>query len=576
MDTQLKQMKTKNSRVEDGFSTQQKLLNSDVKPYFEGDLDLIQIAISAQNVQFKIDEIELLILNGLRKFLDLSSMTIFQVEDEQDLTFNVKVMTDGPFWSNEYTTRLQPGLLQQCFAMSQPILAVNTPEDFFFNIQADSFPSNLPQLVRGFPLISNEQKIGLLVVTDEKPSKLNVFQEKSLLFLTQVLANAIYHDQLIQQFRIANADLEANRWDLLRSRNTLRALFDSIPSSIYIINKEFDLVAVNSSRADRVNKAPKDLVGKKCFNALFGRDDPCPGCLASETLLHGNNTNRTLRGWILPDRPVDWDIATYPIKNEFNDPYQVIFLEQDVTEKRRMEANLAQSEKLAAVGQLAAGVAHEINNPLSAIIANAQLLARDSSLNEDQVEAVELIEEAGLRASHVVRELLGFARKEQFNFEPTDLNATIQSALSILQYEIMNRSVEIILDLEAEMPLLDGNKDYLQGIWLNLILNAMDALDHSEKIITITSQFDKKEFRVSVADTGVGIPPDRISRIFEPFYTTKDPGRGTGLGLSVIHRTIKQHGGFITVDSQVGKGTVFTVILPYESRQSRNPSDVER
>ncbi|HEX7555592.1 MAG TPA: GAF domain-containing protein, partial [Leptolinea sp.] len=311
MVTPSKRMKNKHNQGAVTANPQPEKTGYEPRPYFEGDLDLIQIAISAQNVQLKIDDIEFLILNGLRKFLNLSSLTIFRVEDEQDLTFNVKVMTEGPHWSSEYTTRLEPGLLVQCFKTSQPILALNTPENLIYNFENDSFPGSLPQMVRGFPLISNEQKLGILAVIDQKSAQLNVFQERSLLFLTQVLANAIYHDQLIQQFRIANADLEANRWDLLRSRNTLRALFDSIPSSIYIINKEYDLVAINTSRAGRVNNKPKNLVGRKCFSILFGRDAPCHGCLASETLLHGNNTNRTLRGWILPDKPIDWDITTY-------------------------------------------------------------------------------------------------------------------------------------------------------------------------------------------------------------------------------------------------------------------------
>ncbi|HVP21213.1 MAG TPA: ATP-binding protein [Anaerolineaceae bacterium] len=537
------------------------------------DLELLQIAVASQNSLLKSDEIGLLILNGINRHLNIQSSVVFLIEEDQEPTLRARVITDGPNWSAQVTTSMQPGLVDNCFKTGQPVISNDIPSEPLFNPAIDALDNSSPRAIICYPLIANSQKLGVVELISKVPIKLRPFEENILNFFSQTLANAIYYNDLIQQLKIANADLEANRWELLRSRNTLRALFDGLPSSIYIINRQYQLVAINISRANRVRESPSMLVGNNCYTVLFNRNEPCPGCLIHETLLHGTNTNRTLREWISPDRPVDWDIATYPIKNELNNPFQVIIIEQDVTEKRRLEANLAQSEKLAAVGQLAAGVAHEINNPLSAIIANAQLLTRDNSLDVDQLDSVKLIEQAGMRASQVVRELLGFARKDQLSFEPTDLNETIHAALSILQHEILNRSVKINLDLADDLPFLNGNKDYLQGVWINLVLNAIDAINNNEGSITITSSFINNEYRVTVADSGVGIPPERITRIFEPFYTTKDPGRGTGLGLSMIHRTIKQHGGYITVDSQVGKGTIFTVFLPHDFRQSRNPSE---
>jgi len=545
--------------------------------YLERDLELLQIALASQNSLLKSDEIGLLILNGINQHLNFCSSALFSVEGEQEPTLRVKVVTTGPAWSMQLTTNIQPGLVDQCFKSGLPVFCEDVTKEPLYNPAIDSLDNHCaPYAILCFPLIANSQKLGVVELISKDPIKLRTFEENILYFLSQTIANAIYYNDLIQQLKIANADLEANRWELLRSRNTLRALFDGLPSSIYIINRQYQLVAINISRANRVKESPNILVGNNCYTVLFNRSEPCPGCQVHETLLHGTNTNRTLREWVSPDRPVDWDIATYPIKNELNNPFQVIIIEQDVTEKRRLEANLAQSEKLAAVGQLAAGVAHEINNPLSAIIANAQLLTRDNSLDADQLDSVQLIEQAGLRASQVVRELLGFARKDQLSFAPTELNETIHAALSILQHEILSRSVQVNLDLADDLPLLDGNKDYLQGVWINLILNAIDAINNSEGQITITTSFINNEYRITVADSGVGIPPERITRIFEPFYTTKEPGRGTGLGLSMIHRTIKQHGGYITVDSQVGKGTIFTVTLPHEFRQSRNPSEGDR
>jgi two-component system, NtrC family, sensor kinase len=241
----------------------------------------------------------------------------------------------------------------------------------------------------------------------------------------------------------------------------------------------------------------------------------------------------------------------------------VIVFERDVTEKNRMEVILAQSEKLAAVGQLAAGIAHEINNPLTVVLANSQLLLRSlPKEDEDSRESVELIYKAGARAQYVVRNLLDFARKEQLDFVPTDINETIERALEMLRHEMLERDVSVDFKSGKELPEIMLSPDHMQGVWLNIILNAMDATERGKGKVTVVTNKHADELWVTISDNGQGIPQESLSRIFEPFYTTKEPGRGTGLGLSVCHRIIKQHGGHILVDSEKGKGTIFTIVLP--------------
>jgi signal transduction histidine kinase len=146
--------------------------------------------------------------------------------------------------------------------------------------------------------------------------------------------------------------------------------------------------------------------------------------------------------------------------------------------------------------------------------------------------------------------------------ERIDINDTIHKALALLHHEFVSRDVHLVFEPAATLPQVMASQNHLQGVWMNLISNGLDALDGSSREIHITSRHLNNEVRVVVSDTGKGIPPERLSRIFEPFYTTKGPGRGTGLGLSVVHRVIKQHGGRILVDSQMDTGTQFTVILP--------------
>jgi C4-dicarboxylate-specific signal transduction histidine kinase len=352
--------------------------------------------------------------------------------------------------------------------------------------------------------------------------------------------------------------------ELLRSRNTLRAMFDSLPISIYIIDNTYTLAAINNSRAQRTGETPRALVGRKCYEALHNRAEACPGCRAAETFATGEDTTRLSRTWLTDDRFEEWEINTYPISEERGTVIQAIVVEQDVTEKRNLEVNLIQSEKLAAVGQLAAGVAHEINNPLTAIIANAQILRLEIGQgNNDILESVRLIELAGTRAAQVVRNLLGIARKEKYEFEPVDLNETIQNAFSLVQHELVGHGIRVDLDLGAEMPLVIASKDQLQGVWINLMLNATDAISERESgLISITSCYTGSEFRITVTDNGKGIAQEHLSRVFDPFFTTKTAGRGTGLGLSVCMRSIRQHGGSIQVDSQQGEWTRFIVHLP--------------
>jgi two-component system NtrC family sensor kinase len=258
----------------------------------------------------------------------------------------------------------------------------------------------------------------------------------------------------------------------------------------------------------------------------------------------------------------EWEIGAYPIRDQDGQVIQAILLEQDVTERRRLESILAQSEKLAAIGQLAAGVAHEINNPLTAIIANAQMLHRELPTDSDLQESVDLIARAGARATQVVRNLLDFARKEQYHLGLTDINETLQRAIELVQHEILARGVKLDFKPDPKLPAILASQDHLQSVWLNLLLNAIDSLDKSPGQIKIAARQIGDEIHISVNDNGKGISPERLMRIFEPFYTTKEAGRGTGLGLSVCHRIVKQHNGQIHVESQVGTGSEFMVVLP--------------
>jgi two-component system NtrC family sensor kinase len=465
-----------------------------------------------------------------------------------------------PYWSDISDLNLQNEFIKNCLSQGSVYFSNFSSDNkpiYWLNVQDTPINSIICA-----PLIHQEQRVGVLAIFNKRTGEFTKQDQDLLAGIASAMAHAISMTRQVQNLKVINADLEVNHWQLLRSRNILRALFDSIPTSIYIVDRKYNLVAVNKDRAFRQNQLPNVLVGHRCYEGLYHREDICPDCKVIESLFGGKNTTRTKRQWQPDGEPEEWEISTYPIYDDANQVTQAILLEEDVTEKRRLEATIAQSEKLAAVGQLAAGLAHEINNPLTAIIANTQLLQREIEPEDDKRELVDLIAKAGYRAAQVVRNLLDLARKEQYVFEPTDINETLRNALSLLNHEFMARSITLVFEPSEGLPSITGSPDHLQGVWLNLLTNAMDALENDANEIRVSSSFHGNEIRIIVSDNGKGIPPERLNRIFEPFYTTKAPGRGTGLGLSLCHRVIKQHGGHILVDSQMGVGTKFTVILP--------------
>jgi two-component system NtrC family sensor kinase len=408
------------------------------------------------------------------------------------------------------------------------------------------------------------QPLGGILIVEKKPGQFGALDRERLEMFANLTAQAIYGHQLTKNLKAASNSLNASHWELLRSRNTLRAIFDNIPAAFYIIDRQYRLIAINRSRAQRAGKLPPDLVGKRCYQALFMRQEPCAGCLVMEIFDAGRSTTRSERRGGGVDEITEWEISSYPILDEDENIIQAILLEQDVTDRRRLETMMAQSEKLAAVGQLAAGVAHEINNPLTAILANAQMLQRRLPVDDELQESVDLIARAGERASQVVRNLLDFARKEEYRLVLTDVNETIQRAIELVQHELSKRAIHLIFEPDPNLPRLLASRDHLSGVWLNLLLNAIDAIDR-DGTIRVGTRLSAEKLYVTITDSGSGIPPERINRIFEPFYTTKAPGRGTGLGLSVCHRVVRQHGGSIQVNSQEGVGTEFTVELPLRS-----------
>jgi len=239
-------------------------------------------------------------------------------------------------------------------------------------------------------------------------------------------------------------------------------------------------------------------------------------------------------------------------------------------------AQLVQSEKLAAFGQLGAGIAHEVKNPLAGILGCAQLSLRASEAGTPLATNLKMIEKETRRCKEIIENLLKFARQEKAELREVDLTQVVEDAAAIVRHQIELAGVHLDVELRSELPSVLANTNQIQQVVMNLMINAQQAMAGEPGNISVRSTVDEEgQVLVSVTDDGPGIPPEHKSRIFEPFFTTKPSGIGTGLGLSVSYGIIRDHGGRIEIDSEVGQGTSFRLVFPAQRADSKNGGEAE-
>ena len=236
---------------------------------------------------------------------------------------------------------------------------------------------------------------------------------------------------------------------------------------------------------------------------------------------------------------------------------------RDVTEHRRMQEQLMLTDRLASIGQLTSGIAHELNNPLTGVIGFSDLLLR-RDLPADIKEDLETVNREAKRTSTVVKGLLAFARQQEIEKTPLDINCTIEEVLRLRSYEQRVNNIEVDTRFAPDLPEISGNGAQLQQVFMNIIINAEHAMlgAHARGRLSIVTEWVGETVRVSITDDGPGITASDMKRLFNPFFTTKEVGKGTGLGLSISHGIVTDHGGSIYAESEPGKGAMFVVELP--------------
>jgi two-component system, NtrC family, sensor kinase len=234
---------------------------------------------------------------------------------------------------------------------------------------------------------------------------------------------------------------------------------------------------------------------------------------------------------------------------------------EDVTERMKLEEQVQQSDKLSSIGLLAAGVAHEVNTPLTGISSYSQMLMQQVPETDPRHQLLEKIYRQTSRASSIVNNLLNFSRVSDSRFAMIDLNRVLDDTIQLLESQLRNTQIEVVRSYSAELPLVPGNAPKLQQVFMNLILNARDAMSEGGRL-DISTESDEDSVIIKFRDSGMGIDPEHLTKIYDPFFTTKQIGKGTGLGLAVSYGIIKDHSGNIDVESKLGEGALFMITLP--------------
>jgi signal transduction histidine kinase len=279
-------------------------------------------------------------------------------------------------------------------------------------------------------------------------------------------------------------------------------------------------------------------------------------------VLNGGSTQTTQNEvfWHKNGQSIQVEYVTTAIRENGTITGSVVVF-RDVSDRAHLEAITRQSEKMAAIGQLAAGVAHELNNPLSVILGFAQSLIRRITHTDPTSLPLLSIERESLRCRTLVQNLLIFSREHKPGFSPEDPVGVIKSALMLIETQTRVKKINIVTEFPTEAPTVQMDGNQLQQVIINLCTNAIDAMP-AGGTLTIGFQCHNDAVEIRVADTGTGIPAEIQAKIWEPFFTTKEVGKGTGLGLSLIYEIIKKHNGRIDLQSELGKGTVFIIHLP--------------
>lgn len=423
------------------------------------------------------------------------------------------------------------------------------------------------------PLVHEGERLGLLEATladsREAATHRRVIRIVANM-LAPLLASVELSEDLASEVAVRTREVEAQR------RFTAK-IIDSLPVGLYVIDREYRIQAWNRKRELGTQGVEREeVLGRPVFDVLHRQ----PRRLLQREFDAVFETGRIEQVEVQSSasgEPRHYRITKVPMRLDEDRITHVITIGEDLTDWKSVQQQVAQTEKLAAVGQLAAGVMHELNNPLATIGACVEaLMLRSEDVPEpgrqQLQEYLRIVDSELGRCKAIVDGLLDFSRPKSRVMRPAAVNQIVEDALFLVGHHDRFKRIQLVRELSDDLPTIHANTEQLIQVFLALMLNAIDAMEGTGTLTVTTRVSDEFPGNVVVelGDTGMGIPADDLPKIFEPFFSTKQPGRGTGLGLSICYGIVQQHGGRIYVDSAVGRGSTFRVTLPIASARSES------
>jgi two-component system, NtrC family, sensor kinase len=446
-----------------------------------------------------------------------------------------------------------------------------------------------PQFLRFFsdtrsemavPLVHQGKILGVLGAESPLP---HAYSSDHLDLLSTVAGNlalALRNAELYSAAKLHTETLksmiEQRTRELEKQKRFMECIVDSLPIGLYVVDKNYSVMTWNRKRETGILGISRERVIGQNVCSIFSSVSTEKLQKEFDHVLETGQTFETQTvSWLSGEKRY-YHLRKIPMSVDGQGVSHVITLGEDITDRRRMEDSLATNEKLASIGRLTAGIAHEINNPLAAIAGCVEGLmsrSKDEDLSrvkafEDFPEYLKIIDDEIVRCKGIISNLLDFSRSKEILQQEIGVNETLEQTLQLLSHHKGFKQVQVIKELDTLCPPVVGNSSELRQVFLAMCINAMDAMEAMNGSGTLTirtgteTQNNQNFVRIQFQDTGIGIPPENLSKIFDPFFTTKPVGKGTGLGLSICYGIVRSHHGFLKVKSEDGKCTTFQIYIP--------------
>lgn len=368
--------------------------------------------------------------------------------------------------------------------------------------------------------------------------------------------------------------------EVARTRDELQVLFNSITDGINVVDRDYNIIKANEGIARQRGVSVRDMTGHKCYETFYKRQKPCENCLVDETFKTGKAAFKTRERIRSDGTVVSADVFTFPIFDHEGRIIQVAEYSRDVTERKQLEQQLLQAQKMESVGVLAGGIAHDFNNLLSGILGYASLLKIKTREGDSLYKYADTIEQSAAKAARLTQQLLTFSRGGKYRTETVNINKITEETLQILERTI-DKNIQIHKEFSPDIWDVEADPSQMEQVLLNICINARDAMP-TGGVLTIKTEntaLDEEPLadypetvtgnyvKITISDTGTGIARDIQHKIFDPFFSTKDKSKGTGLGLSVVYGIVKNHGGFINLKSEPMKGTILDIYIPASTKK---------